>query len=90
MGYTYALGLTDTDLSLEQQVSIHFSANCYPPVPQLMVPVAIEAINAYNEYDGGKSISLPDGISFRGVDTATAFEIIDQLKLHAWLDGEGE
>ena len=46
MGRNFASDLTETSLTLEQQIAIHFSSNCYPPVPQFMVSVAVEAINA--------------------------------------------
>lgn len=85
MGYATALDIANTALPIQEQIAIHFQANCYPPVPAIMIPLAVEAIEAYNEYDGGRSLSLPEGVTFRGHYEATAFEVIDQLKLGAWL-----
>lgn len=93
MGFGTAHDLATNDsLSLEQQIAIHFSSNCYPPVPRMMIPVAIEAINAYWEYDGSRVISLPNNVSFRGSNQVTAFEVIDTLRLEAWatIDEETE
>ena len=90
MGRNFASDLTETSLTLRDQLRIHFSSNCYPPVPQFMVSVAVEAINAYNEYDGGKVITLPAGVTFRNSKEVTAFETIEALRLEAWLINEEE
>lgn len=94
MGYASALGIADTDISLEQQVSWHFSSNCYPPVPQMMVPVAVKAIEQILYSDGGELIQLPEGVSFRGETELNAYTIVENLYLwafvHANLEGEDE
>lgn len=91
MGYLHATELATNDsLSLEQQLRIHFSSNCYPPVPSFMLDVAVEAINAYNEFDGGKVITLPAGVSFRDSKEVSAFEVIEALRLEAWTNTETE
>jgi len=46
MGRMTAESLAGMDVPLEQQIAIHFSSNCYPPIPSVMIPVAIEAIDA--------------------------------------------
>jgi hypothetical protein len=85
MGLSTAIGLTDTDLTLEQQLSIHFSSNCYPPIPQMMIPTAIEAIDAYWEEDHFKMIPLPEGVSFRGQSEVSASNLIESYRLDAWV-----
>ena len=86
MGYATAIGLTDTDLTLSDQISIHFSSNCYPPIPQIMIPVAVEAIDAYYDEDYAKVIKLPEGVQFRnGEDWVSASQAIESLRLDAWL-----
>ena len=90
MGYNSAQSLTDTDLTLKTQLAIHFSSNCYPPVPYFMLDVAIEAINAYNDFDGGKVISLPAHVTFKGSNQVTAFEVIETLRLEAFLNNTEE
>ena len=85
MGLMTALDLQDQGLSLEQQLSIHFSSNCYPPIPQMMIPVAIEAIDAYYDEDYAKVIKLPEGVQFRnGEDWVSASQAIESLRLDAW------
>ena len=91
MGKNFADELaTNTTLTLENQIAIHFSSNCYPPIPQFMVAVAIEAINAYNEYDGSRIITLPAGVTFRDSKEVTAFEAIDNLRLDSWCNTDEE
>jgi hypothetical protein len=53
-----------------------------------MVGVAVEAINAYNEYDGSRVITLPAGVTFRDSKEVTAFEVIDSLRLDSWCNTE--
>jgi hypothetical protein len=85
MGMMTALDLQEQGLSLEQQLSIHFSSNCYPPIPQMMIPTAIEAIDAYWDQDHYKMIPLPDGVSFRGQNEVSASNLIESYRLDAWV-----
>ena len=86
MGYATAVGLTDTDLNLSDQLAIHFSSNCYPPIPKIMIPVAIEAIDAYWDGEFAKVIQLPEGVEFRnGENWVFASQAIESLRLDAWL-----
>jgi hypothetical protein len=86
MGLSTAMSLTGLELSLEDQIGIHFSSNCYPPIPKIMIPVAVEAIDAYWEEDYARVIKLPEGVQFRnGEDWVFASQAIDSLKLDAWL-----
>lgn len=85
MGLSTAMGIADTDLSLEQQISWHFASNCYPPIPSQMIPVAIEALNAYWEEDSERLVGLPEGVEFRdGRTSIPASQAIESLKLYAW------
>jgi hypothetical protein len=85
MGMMTALDLQEQGLSLEQQLSIHFSSNCYPPIPQGMIPTAIAAIDACWEEDYNKMIPLPEGVSFRGQSEVSASNVIQSYRLDAWL-----
>jgi hypothetical protein len=89
MGYSTAQTLAD-DLSLEAGLAFHLQANHYPPVPVAMVQPCIDAIDAYYEEDFGREINLPEGISWRGQDTAPAHAIIDAHHLDNWLQQEGD
>ena len=87
MGINFATDLASGDFeqSLDRQISIHFSSNCYPPVPQFMVQVAIEAIQAVNDEDYDREIALPEGVQFRNASTVKACEAVDALYLNAWV-----
>lgn len=101
MGRLTAIGIADTDVSLEQQIGWHLSGNHYPPIPQSMIPTCIEAIDAYWEEDYDRLIQLPiDGLDRNGEpfqvrwrdgsDKAPARAIIEHAHLDAWLDEEDE
>ena len=85
MGMMTAMDLASSDVSLEQQISIHFSSNCYPPIPKIMIPVAVAAIDAYWEEDYSRMIPLPEGVEFRtGATSVSASQAIESLRLDAW------
>jgi hypothetical protein len=91
MGMMTALDLQEQGLTLEQQLSIHFSSNCYPPIPQEMIPTAIGAIDAYWEMDYSRMIPLPKGVSFRGQTEVSAANVIESYRLDAWcMDDEDD
>jgi hypothetical protein len=85
MGALTAMEIAGTDLSLEQQISWHFQGNCYPPVPQFMVPIAVKAIQAVNDEEPMAPIDLPEGVEFRGSTTVPASQIVNSLRLDAWI-----
>jgi hypothetical protein len=85
MGMMTAMDLAGSEVSLEQQLSIHFSSNCYPPIPKIMIPVAVAAIDAYWEDDYSRMIPLPEGVEFRtGATSVSASQAIESLRLDAW------
>lgn len=90
MGSNFATDLASGEYvhTLDQQLAIHFSSNCYPPVPQFMVEPAIKAINAINEGDYDLEIDLPSGVLFRGAQSVSASNIVDSLRLDAWINEE--
>lgn len=88
MGANFAIDLATSDLSLEDQIRYHLTGNFYPPIPAAMVGTCTAAIIAVNEYDPYREIELPDGVTYRGSDTAPASEIVEQHRLGAWLDYE--
>jgi hypothetical protein len=55
-----------------------------------MVPVCIEAIEAYNEGDYYREIELPEGVSWRGNLAAPANQIIMSHHLENWCNDEYE
>jgi hypothetical protein len=92
MGNATAQSLQDDllDLDLEQQISLHFQVNCYPPIPQQMLPTAIEALDNAYEGEWKKMISLPEGVTFRGYDEVSTSDVIDSYRLQAWLPEDEE
>lgn len=91
MGNQFIAGFQELEIPLRDIVSMHFSGNCYPPIPQFMVDCAVEAIEAANEGDGYREITLPDGVTHRHGKTAvTAWEIIENCRLEGLLDDEAD
>ena len=92
MGYSTAYGFAEST-DLRQGISIHFSSNCYPPVPQSMVETARSAIIAVADGDIDREIDLPSGVSWRDQSTVPAHEAVNGLHLEAFvsylIDGRG-
>ena len=87
MGSNFANDLALADnLTIENQIAIHLSANHYPPVPAIMVQPCVEAIDAVNDLGlWDLEIPLPEGVSWRGLTTAPAHAIIEQHHLDSWI-----
>jgi hypothetical protein len=88
MGSLQAREIANTGISLEQQITWHLQGNHFPPVPVSMVTPCIEAIDAFWEDDLNKEIDLPEGVTYRGQQTAPAREIIINHHLDAWCEDE--
>ena len=72
---------------------MHFAGNCYPPIPQYMVPVAEKAIEIVVEAEICRdadmldtSIDLPEGVEFRGSNQVSAIDAVEKLFLGAFVD----
>jgi hypothetical protein len=50
-----------------------------------MVLPCIEALEAYWEDETDREIPMPEGVSYKGGNTAPAWAIIEQHHLEAWL-----
>lgn len=92
MGYTYALGLVDSDLSLQDALQIHLTSNFYPPIPAEMAEACMQAIDAYSENDYDRLIGLPEingvQVGYKGLTVAPAHAIVEQHKLYPWIEEE--
>ena len=75
----------ELDLSLRDSIAIQLRSNHYPPVPLSMIDPCIEAIDACNDEAQDKLIKLPDGITWRGEDSAPAYAIVEGHHLDAWI-----
>ena len=85
MGAMRAMDIAE-NFDLEEGIKIHLTTNHYPAVPVEMLPTCIEAIDAVNsEGDWDKLITLPDGISYKGLTQAPASAIIEQHHLEFWI-----
>jgi hypothetical protein len=84
MGYTTASDLAE-NISLDAGLAYHLQANHYPPVPVAMVDACIATIEAYQDEDYQREITLPEGVSWRGQNTAPASAIAEAHHLDAWL-----
>ena len=85
MGSNLAHDLAENVLDIRQSIAIQLRSNHYPPVPLSMVEPCIEAIYACSDEDYDKEIPLPEGVTWRGKDTAPAQAIVEGHHLHAWL-----
>jgi len=74
----------DMGISLRQQLSWHLTGNHYPPVPTSMIEPCIQAIEAVREGDSEREIALPEGVSWRGRETAPANAIVEGHHLETW------
>ena len=85
MGNVYAEGLTEIGLTLEEQILVHLTSNHYPPVPKVMVETCIEAIDNANVGEWEKEVQLPEGVLWKGQDTAPTDAIVEQHHLDFWI-----
>ena len=93
MGNSTAYSLaTDAGLSLEDAISIHFSSNCYPPIPQFMVQSAVAAVVAVSAGDYDEVIELPHGVTYKDSPYVDAGTFVDAHRLDAFIfeDVEGD
>ena len=50
-----------------------------------MVPVCIEAIDAANEGEWDKKLSLPEGVGYQGLTVAPVWAIVEGHHLDTWI-----
>lgn len=94
MGHTQAAGMAaavdDGMIDLRTALSYHLTTNHYPPVPSSMIPVCIEAIEAYRDLRFEDAIDLPRGVTYRDQSYAPAWAIVEAHHLEAFIDTEDE
>lgn len=86
MGYQTSYDTIEYTKDLKTAVSMHLTSNCYPPIPQFMVPVAVEAIEKVLANKDHDIIELPKGVTFRNGTSASAITIVDHLNLFPFVD----
>ena len=72
------------NLNMADSIAMHLRVNHYPPVPTSMVQPCIDAINAYWEDNQDALIELPEGVLWRGKNSAPAYAIIESHHLDSW------
>jgi len=85
MGALQAIAMAEASISLEQQIEWHLTTNHYPPVPPIMVQTCIEAIDEANDGNWDINITLPEGVSWRGLTTCPVYAIVEQHHLEPWI-----
>jgi hypothetical protein len=90
MGRLTAMEIAETEITLEDQITWHLQGNHFPPIPKSMVKPCMEAIDAANEGDWDKLISLPEGTGYRGLTVAPVHAIVESHHLETWITDEGE
>lgn len=87
MGSQFIAGIKDMDLfTLEDMVSIHYSSNCYPPIPQFMLDCGVAAIQACNRGDYNEVIELPHGVTYKGSQFCDAWTFVEQHRLEGFVE----
>lgn len=80
-------------VTLEQSLTWHLRANHYPPVPASMVEPCVKAIeivqaSQWGDRDSSERVTLPDGVTWRGEDTAPAYAIVESHHLESFIEWE--
>lgn len=90
MGYATALGIAESGLALETQLGWHFSTNCYPSIPSVMVQPAMAAIEACVDEESERLITMPEGVEHRQYgNEVPAWVLVDSLRLDAFVQVMG-
>lgn len=89
MGRTSVMDMLEHNGNVEEVLEWHLAANHYPPVPNIMVPVCIEAIELAIEEAWDEELDMPKGVTYKGLTTAPVWAIVEQHHLESFL-GERE
>lgn len=91
MGRMFAQDLSEMNLDLNEMVAFHLRANCYPPVPLIMVAPCVDAITACNEEEFSRMIELPQGVEYKnGIKELTASFLVNEFRLEEFISYEDE
>lgn len=94
MGANFASDLAecvaDNRLNLETALLHHFQSNHYPPLPAILIPAAIAAIDLAQCEEWDDTVDLPEGITWRGQSSAPVRECVQAWHLVAFIQIESE
>lgn len=82
MGANMAIDLANgagIGISRTDGLRIHLTSNHFPPVHEVFVETAIQAIDLANSGDWSTELTMPNGL------VRTVQFIVDGLHLHAWI-----
>jgi hypothetical protein len=90
MGSTQAMGMAeavdDGMVDLRSALSWHLTSNHYPPIPEIMIDVAMAAIEAGEDEDWDRLIDLPDGVEHRRYGhSVPASAVIEDMHLDPFI-----
>lgn len=89
MGLMTTMAINEFEMPFEDRIAMHLRVNFYPPIPAEMTQACIEAIDAYYEEDTDRLIDMPEingfQVEWRGNTKAPAYAIIEQHRLHGFI-----
>ena len=75
----------------EMALLAHLQSNHYPPIPSFMLPIAKETISRLADgEDPTHMVTLPDGVTWRGLYAAALYALADHMHLDAFVTAEIE
>jgi hypothetical protein len=85
MGRLQAEAMLESSIPFDSQIEWHLRVNHYPPVSNTMVPVCIQAIDEANIGEWHTELPLPEGVMYKGSNTAPVWAIVEQHHLDTWI-----
>ena len=86
MGPINALRVLDL-ITLEGDLRWHLQKNLYPPVPDVMIPIAVKAVILCRNDQFNKTIEIP--IEHRMGWMVPAYVIVESYHLESWVNELG-
>ena len=86
MGYTQALRVLDL-ITLEGDLRWHLQNNCYPPAPNVMIPILVKAVILCRNDQFNETIEVP--IEHRMGWLVPAYVIVESYQLEPWVNELG-
>jgi hypothetical protein len=83
MGHIHALEILDL-IILEQDLRWHLQNNCYPPAPNVMIPIIVKAVMLCRNDQFNETIEIP--IEYRMGWLVPAYVIVEAYHLEPWVN----
>jgi len=75
-------------LHLQAALRWHLQSNHYPPLPEVLIPAAMRAIERGNKEQWHRRVRMPKNLLFRGKTLAPVGDLIEALHLESFLNQE--